>query len=468
MLVNEVLTFQRNLIEHYKKELERSKGDLDSRAYIAEQKRYRLDYERVDFNELKASMTRADVIAIGDVHDYQGSLHFLIELIKSLRSYPIAVGLEGLLAGEDITIPITRKEAKTRMYSSFQNDRPYQQLISELTKRGIPVYGLSEERKSVQERDIISARIISRKVRGTTKQVIFIGEAHLCPDHLPYEIQKATAQHQRTVTQTVILQNLETIYFQLAGENMSGNPEIVRLRHSRQGIERFCIINSPPAEKLYSLAYALHLPAEREEYIRTQIGITARFLNDMFSSKREKKREEEIEERYQLCVNRRIGRNHRRKIKEELDCIPSSKLPIPTGIYGTTAYLSKINLGHIAQIAGGMLFEERNQQNTPDDAREIQREMWAHFCSYLINPYRYSKSLEEVTWEAEQETDTLNSRIARGTLEALEKDWLPNEEKIVQRWIAYRAGQFKGRQLYNQYITRKITREDIKNMLFEG
>lgn len=453
MVTKRILDFQKRLVSSYKRQLKESlELDPSLKEYLAKQKKYGLDYERASFEDLLDSMLKSEVIGLGDWHEYDEAERLLLEIMDKLKreNGQVDLGLEAFLIGEEVKGTQSKKDLKRKMLKSFQKEgQDYRQLIREATKKGVEVYGISEEGKGLKERDQTAAKEISKR-KG--KQLVFIGEAHLCPDHLPAAIQK----EKEGVKQTLILHNLEKIYF---GLGLVDTPAIVRLNDSRKGVERFCIINGPPLENLYSLVYLALEPEEGKEFIEAQLDKVGEFLGKIFGLKYNG-------EEYTISVNQSTDQEDRQKLKESLGLPKTSKAILPTGVYREIAYAAKPNLTHLAQAAGGILFKEGAKRKGPWGEKEIKRETWSHLCSFLINPYWHFKSKEDFKEEAEGEGESLKERVAQEVVAYLKKGIFLAEEPIVQRWAAYRIGQIKGKKLYSQLIKGKVSPEEIKKEFF--
>ena len=451
MIVDKLVEFQRELVTEYKEMARRSHDNgAELEQYFLDQKNYTLDWEEVDFKELLRAALCSELISLGDVHGYGDSGKLLLELMNGVKKVgPVEIGLEAVLEGEEFRLKDVPSQAvlKTKMLDSFQGDaKDYRRFINEVTQRGMAVYGISREGEGLVNRDQSGGEIIGDRLKNRPgKQAVFIGEAHLCPDHLPAEIDSDK--------QMVVLQNLENIYFGLGEERIHGEPVIVKLTDSVKGIKRFCVINGPPAEKHFALYYEGELAEEREEVLVEGVERIRGFVEGLFGLS-----SNNWEGNYSFAVNGGLGKRHKREVKDSLDLKASSSWSVPTGTYDNVAYLAKAKLAHMAQVTGGMIYDNLGSGD------EVKKETWSHLCSFLVNPYRYFDGVEELEARVDEGKDNFETHVAEGVLDYLDSGELPTEERMVQKMIAYRVGQIKGREIYDGLISGSVGVEEVKSL----
>lgn len=124
--------------------------------------------------------------------------------------------------------------------------------IFELCKeKGIRVIGINsriQSGKSLKRRDESAAKIVGRTLLENPGALVYVvdGDYHVSPNHLPKEVNARLGVFDIVPRRTIIYQNAENFYWQLA-EVGKENAEILQVSS-----ESFCLMNTTPANKLQS------------------------------------------------------------------------------------------------------------------------------------------------------------------------------------------------------------------------
>lgn len=229
--------------------------DLYERRY----KRHVRDYREVSSQEeLFGAIGENDIIYVGDYHTNPQSQRTLLRILKQIVGLcpSLGVGLEliprrqqGALEdylAERISEETFLHKIGFRKYWYFDLWQNFKPIFDFARYHKMPLFGIEYSlagEASLERRDCESARVIASLVAAhpEMKLIVFVGDLHVAPDHLPAEVEKALQKKDLSRRQLVIYQNSESIYWRLAQEELEDQVEIVRLSPSE-----FCIINTPP------------------------------------------------------------------------------------------------------------------------------------------------------------------------------------------------------------------------------
>lgn len=252
--------FHRQAVERLKKELEGV--DRNSRRkYIREYHgAYRTYRDLSSYDDLVLSCSRADLVYIGDYHALPASQQFAARLLgeiasrsgQTLLAMEMVFGrhqrvLDRFMAGEAAEEEfLARIRYRQEWGYSWEG---FAEIFRVARERGIAVFGIDCEPRNglryIRRRDRYAAgRIVDLFDRhpGATV-VVVIGESHLAPSHLPQQVDRLLQRHGHSKRSAIVLQNIEEIYWQLAGKGLE-QTEVVSL-----GEDRFCVFNSSPLGK---------------------------------------------------------------------------------------------------------------------------------------------------------------------------------------------------------------------------
>jgi hypothetical protein len=243
--------------------------------YAREYQRYVSRYETiVTKGDLVRRLQTSDVVYHGDYHTLRQSQQSVVRIVRELigkRDMVLCMEmfhgahqrvLEQYMAGELSTSQFLRKVRYDKTWGyRWENWEP----ILDLCRRhAIPVVGINSYHDGCSDallrRDAYSAKVIGRLVLQYPEALIYVvdGDYHISPNHLPREVDERLAVFDVEVRRTIIHQNAETLYWQLAEEGLE-DAEVLHL-----GGESYCLMNCTPDNKLQSylnwLEYAGEVP----------------------------------------------------------------------------------------------------------------------------------------------------------------------------------------------------------------
>ena len=219
------------------------------------------DYSIVDFDLLINSIELADVIYLGDFHTFDQSSKNLERLLKTLfnKKNEIILGVEFVHIKNQAYIDdylngvITEREflESINYKESWRFPWIHYKTFFELAKKSkFKIVALNSE-GSLSQRDLEAAKVISSYLSSNFNGHVFVlfGELHILPERLPKVTQDLSPPK---VSQVIIHQNLEEIYWRIYDENesLASKSNIVQLSECE-----FSLQNSPPWIKYESMIY---------------------------------------------------------------------------------------------------------------------------------------------------------------------------------------------------------------------
>jgi uncharacterized iron-regulated protein len=207
----------------------------------------------------------ADVVLVGDYHSLTPCQTFLTTLLGQLAnrdSRPNVLGLEAIYSTSQSTLDdwwhgrLDEDTLKSRL--RFARDwgydwQPYSEILTTACQHCHAVQGLDSEPRfdlrRVRARDRhMAARILEmRRTHPKARSVIFVGESHLAPEHLPRLL------HNAGVNTFTILQNVDALYWQaqeLSSQKTTSHPNHPQPVSVTAAIS--CVFNASPLEKYES------------------------------------------------------------------------------------------------------------------------------------------------------------------------------------------------------------------------
>ncbi len=220
-------------------------------------------------------LATADVILVGDYHALPASQRYVTTLLARLpgeTGRPLVLGLEAVFARHQHVLDEWMRgeidECELRERLRFDLDwgyewAPYRELLAAGRQHAQRIYGLDCTPRTDLRRIAARDRHAAAKIREIREQhpdavlVVLFGESHLAPNHLPALLHERTegALHLpafgRCGRVLTILQNVDTLYWQAAGETCD-RVEAVRVAH-----DVVCVFNSTPLDKYESYRLCL-------------------------------------------------------------------------------------------------------------------------------------------------------------------------------------------------------------------
>ena len=243
----------------------RSYDPNNNRKYLKDYSEAFVSYQSViDSDQFKAQIKNAEILLIGDYHALPASQRFTASIIEqlALEGRPVVLGLETIFARDQhIVNEWWRREideAELRERIRFDLDwgydwEPFYGLLVCAREHAEGIYGLDcmprEDLRKIGARDRHAIHKISeiRQRHPRAAIVVAFGESHFAPGHIPRLLREQLPE-QKVLT---ILQNVDTLYWQAAGENKS---QVSAVQVSEDVV---CVFNSTPLEKYEN--YRLHL-----------------------------------------------------------------------------------------------------------------------------------------------------------------------------------------------------------------
>jgi uncharacterized iron-regulated protein len=254
-------------------------------------------YESVsNLAELTGAMRDANIILVADYHTLHLAQKTFLKLARRLRGRRTTIALEFFAASHqaalnswiegrihDKTLLKRTQYAQRWPYDIWPHFRP----IAELARRrGWSMLGIDGARGpgvSIGETDQRMAEVLMDHLEEATPKtriVTLVGELHLAQAHLPAAIEKvAAARGVPSPKVLVVLQNNDTIYWQLLAQQGHHEVEIVRIDAAR-----FCVVNTPPVmvQQSYLNWIEYHVDTvdhdQLERNFRHLLGLVARAL----------------------------------------------------------------------------------------------------------------------------------------------------------------------------------------------
>src|SRR6185437_4080160 len=244
---------------------------LSRRKYVREFVKAFETYERVISREsLIAFCGEADTLLLSDFHALDACQFFVCELLEelSVAGRPLALLLEAIFTRDQHILDewqaqsISDDELRHRL--RFETEwgyewEPFLHTLKIARSLHIPIHGADcaprGHMRRIVERDIHAADTLARirKKYPDALLLVFFGESHLAPNHLP---QQARQKLGRECVRTV-LQNVDALYFRSAGE---AHERVTALRVNQ---DTAAVFNATPVEKWQS--YRLCISRWQEE-----------------------------------------------------------------------------------------------------------------------------------------------------------------------------------------------------------
>jgi uncharacterized iron-regulated protein len=224
--------------------------------YLAEFAEAFREFEgRLTETEVVARAANADVVLVGDYHSLAACAKFMTALLGRLGGRANVLGLEAVYSAAQPILDdwwgggVDEDSLRSRL--RFARDwgydwQPYGDLLSVARRECEGVWGLDSEprfdlrRVRVRDRHMTERILEMRRTHPEARALVFVGESHLAPGHLPMLLRAAG---ERVFT---ILQNVDALYWQVA-LGKGGYPAPVSV-----GSDVACVFNASPLEKYES------------------------------------------------------------------------------------------------------------------------------------------------------------------------------------------------------------------------
>lgn len=500
----ELLKIQKKIFRR-NDEFIRSQALVQERGFEAYERRYKRQvhsYDKVsDIQELLAEIQKADLIYLGDYHTNPQSQRMLLRLLKLLdeKEVPVSVGLELVqkkhqkilddFLAERISEEQFLRKIEFQRYWYFDLWQNFKPIFDFSRYHKIPVYSVEWSLAgniSLIERDDRNATLIAQilKQRPDRKLIVFVGDLHIAPPHLPEKVQKQADQKIRSL---ILYQNSESIYWKLAEKGLETKTEIVRVDE-----RSFCLMNTPPIVWQQSYLHWLEQEEGEIDYADAKHSFLE-LLNQIsqFLEIPPQKGAEEVEVftcgdssfLRRLAEDPNFPRRELRRIKKQIlasesYCIPEKKM----------VYLANLSLNHAAEEASHYLKALCSGLEFPRDPVDafyanVMNEAVGFFGSKIINHKR--KCFHEAEYHG-LVTFLRNRPGLKGREKELEMALLIlDHKKLEKRGSSIRAKRFfithpdlffgvthglgyiLGDKLTYALLEGKVSKEEIRALYFD-
>jgi heme-binding uptake protein ChaN (Tiki superfamily) len=206
--------------------------------------------------QLAEELVSADILLVGDYHALPSCQQYAAELVENLRASgkPVILGLEMIFARDQRILDEWQQGrlSDDELRQRLRHDRewgydwePTRELLARARGAGALVRGLDclprGDLRRISGRDRHAALEIAdiRFDYPDAAMVVFFGESHLAPQHLP-KLVRASCPNARVLT---VLQNVDALYWQASDEPRAG------VRAVQVNDDTVCVFNATPLEK---------------------------------------------------------------------------------------------------------------------------------------------------------------------------------------------------------------------------
>ncbi|MEO6096814.1 MAG: ChaN family lipoprotein [Fibrobacteria bacterium] len=253
--------------ENYEKNLRQVKRSLGSNSTVAkygrEYHRYLKAYQNISSKtDLLRRALASDVVYHGDYHTLRHSQRSILAMLQELADKREIILCLEMFHGKDqkwvdlfMSNGMEEKAFLTKIHYARKwayNWNPWRHILDFCRERKIPVLGINTQvedpEKSLLARDIFSAQVIGQALIRHPGALVYVvdGDYHISPNHLPNEVDARLAPLGLTPQRTIVYQNAENLYWQLAAERRE-EAEVLQI-----AADSFCLMNTVPATKLQS------------------------------------------------------------------------------------------------------------------------------------------------------------------------------------------------------------------------
>jgi len=473
---------------------------VSTKGFEAYEEAYHADvdgYESVsNLGELTGAMRDAHIILVADYHTLHLAQKTFLKLAKRLRAKRTTIALEffsaahqkalnSWLAGRihDKTLLKRTEYAKRWPYDIWPHFEPIADLAR---RRGWSLLGIDGARGPnvpIAETDRRMAEVLIdhlAEAPSKTRILTLVGELHLARGHLPLAIEDVAQERgMPTPKVLVVLQNNDTIYWQLLAEQGHHEVEIVRVDQ-----DRFCVVNTPPVmvQQSYLNWIEYHVDTVDHDHLernfRHLLGLVARALGvrlpravrdlaifgpedpDLADELEASELLEEFEDRFAEGT------------RNSTWVIPSQGL----------VYLHNLSLNMVGEAAARLLHGwslGRDPDRLGNFYGQVIHDAIGFFGSKVVNPKRkgkhvpyYRELLKSVRAEDAIDTDQLEAASAVLLHKAFERGKrigtfpkLFELRPVVRERVRRRLGFMLGERLYYAYERGKISPARLRGLM---
>jgi len=226
---------QREAAERLRREVMDVDGSLEH-PYFRALRESCLDYRRpIARDDVVDRAIAAGLIFIGDFHAVAANAQFVVDLLERLvaRDVRVCLGIEFVFTRQQRLLlrrqtgEIDDSTLHRRMHYREEWGYPwagYRALLDCARDRGIPVEALDLPPRvgfdGLRRRDAHAGRRIADLIEADPERcmVVFYGESHVTPEHLPRETEKSLAKHGIRREPLIVFQNPDSVYWKRVEE----------------------------------------------------------------------------------------------------------------------------------------------------------------------------------------------------------------------------------------------------------
>lgn len=214
-------------------------------------------------NDLLDQIATTNIVYHGDYHTLKQSQRSVLRVLREIvYRREIVLCLEMFMAHHQNHIDawMNGKISEHQFLKRIEYSRTwgfpwenYKPILEFCKEHMIQVAGINSpqepaSRNPLSVRDDNAAKVISLLVIRNPGNLIYVvdGDYHVAPVHLPRAVDRLLNQLDVSVRKTILYQNVETLYWQLAAQHKE-ETDILRISD-----DSFCIINATPLNKLQS------------------------------------------------------------------------------------------------------------------------------------------------------------------------------------------------------------------------
>lgn len=289
-----LLRIQKDLAENSREEISWNSGSIKDIESVYKKSTHQ-PFEPAEFTELVQAALESRIIFIGDYHTLRESQKTPLRLANRLLSKNKELvfcteafhiddqpHLQRWLEDEiDDNALLKETDWKSKWGFPWRN---FGMQLQYFKDRSIPVVALNSHEKIVGEsfaaRDRIAAmRLVEiLKERPNAILLVSFGDLHMAPDHLPSEVSNVLASlGHKAVQHTILFQNVDEIYWELAQQELEQTVSLVRLEDGN-----FCFLGTTPLVKVQSALnwYSNELELEESVGLEQPPTISSSVMND--------------------------------------------------------------------------------------------------------------------------------------------------------------------------------------------
>ena len=457
-------------------------------------------YERVATNdEMISAIKKAQIIYVGDYHTCNQSQRSFLRILKATvkEGEDAVLGLELIhKRHQDILDAYLKKEISEEAFLKkiglkqhwvFDLWASFEPLFEFARYHKLPVAGIdaAPAHASLKERDEATARLVTHILRKHPKHRIFImiGDLHLA--HLPGMVQKLLKSGSKVVSDLILYQNSDAIYWDLARQGLEHRVETVKMSDNA-----FCRMHTPPIVCQQSYINWLEHEEGEIDFADSKTSFMelldniSKFLDIDLGDEREKVDVYtcgDLSFLEQLKDSGKFSPGELKALKRQILASESYFIPEKRVVY-----LANLSINHAAEEAAHFIKHAcsgRESKRTVEDAfyANILHEALAFFGSKLINPKRKCFHENEFknlfsyfsTVHVPQER-RLEFETTCLVLDFLKTDNSANRDRSFKSLrpdlffaVTHALGYMLGDKLFYAMMSEKISKGEIKQFFYD-